>query len=271
MTGQTFDTPDGGFKDLPGIKEAHEMQQQAALKRIEDHIAFEGVLELKKWQDTSGHGFKVTLGLQNRAMLDFFDGVMTMRKSRGGQRYHAIIQPYWTDNHGERKPDASQQQEQEWQFCGRGWAESQGAHIAIHLADRESIAWWRMKKTADQVEAEHKGNIYFVMLLELDDDETIINQRKRGMMVPPPPPKGGPRSKFVARTMQDSDFCLWLNGHSIYAQKGVDRTTSQIDALVKQVCKFSSKIELDNGNEKAWTDWEQHFHKPFLHYMRKFG
>jgi hypothetical protein len=242
------------------------------IAQAEDHIAYEGVVELRKWIDTSAQGFKLTLGLSNRNQLDQFDGVMSMRKSRGGQRYHAIIQPYWTTSTGERKPDSSQMVQQEWQFAGRGWSEGSGAHIAIHIGDREPIIWWRQKKCADQVEAEARGGIYYIMLLELDDDETIVNQEKRDRVIPPELPKGGPRSKAVARTILDPEFGLWLNKRSLYrALEDPCRydLPAKRDALVKRTCGMASKVELDNGNEAAWQMWELQFLRPFIQWSQQ--
>jgi len=240
--------------------------------RIEDHIAFEGNVELKKWIDTSAHGFKITLSLENRQRLDSFDGVMAMRKSRGGQRYQAIVTPYWVNiDHG-RQPDETQAFVQEWQFCGRGWSESGGAHIAVHLGDSDAIQWWRMKKAADQVEAGERGSEYLIMLLELDDDETIVNQTKRQVAIAPPPDKGGPRSKHVARMIQDPEFGLWLTRYSLYASHEepykYDLTANR-DALVKRVCGMVSKVELDNGNETAWQKWDSQFKTPFIKWSQR--
>ena len=50
-----------------------ELSQQQ-IENIENYIAFEGLVELLHWEDTSGYGFKVKLGLDDRAKLDPFDG-----------------------------------------------------------------------------------------------------------------------------------------------------------------------------------------------------
>jgi len=245
---------------------------QHQIEEAERHIAYEGNVDLVKWIDTSSHGFKITLGLSNRNQLDFFDGVMTMRKSRGGQRYHAILQPYVTDiDHG-RHPDPESQVQQEWQFCGRGWSESSGAHIAVHIGDRTTIAYWRQQKAGDQVEAEKRGQLFYVMLLELQDDETIVNQEFRSRVVEPPAPKGGPRSKAVARLIADPEFAQWMNYASIHncGPQG-SRDVKERDAYVKFTIGIGSKIELDNGNESAWQAWETQFHRPFIQYMQRNG
>ena len=136
-------------------------------------------------------------------------------------------------------------------------------------ADRTAIAWWRQKRCADQVEAEHRGNIYYIMLLELAEDETVINQRKRNMVVPPPPDKGGPRSKAMARMMHDLDFIEWLCNISVHKGRITVATFDSIDKLVKNTIGIKSKVELDNGNPQAWTLWEAQFHRPFIQHMSR--
>lgn len=241
---------------------------QQQIDQAESHIAYEGTVEFKKWIDTSAHGFKVTLGLESRAELDAFDGVMTMRRKRGGQRYHAIVQPYWYPDgkNTPGEPDPSQQFQEEWQFAGRGWAETQGAHIAIHIGDRSAIAHWRLRTAADQVEAEVGGSKYYILLMELDDDETIINQTKRARAIEEPPPKGGARSRQVARLILDPDFAQWLHERSAYKNDAKLQELGD-DAYVKMAIGCQSKIELDHGNERAWELWERQFHGPFIRSM----
>lgn len=243
------------------------------LQHAEQHVAYEGVVDLRKWIDTSAHGFKITLGLSGRDQLDAFDGVMTMRRSRGGQRYHAIIQPYSMVHSGESKPDADQQRQQEWQFAGRGWSESAGAHIAVHLGDAEAIAYWRAQRAGDQVEAEERGKCFYIMLLELDDNEEIVHQQRRERAVVPRL-VGGPRSKAVAMMLQDPDFLTWLSDHSLHRQLidclGDHRqfNAQAADQFMKTVCGIESKREFDHS-ERAWVSWETQFHRPFIQWLQR--
>lgn len=239
---------------------------QAQAQRAEDHIAYEGTVELLSWQDTSNWGFKIRLGLMDRGQLDYFEGVMNMRKSRGGQRYHCILM-----DEGEilRQFEA--------QFCGRGWSEGKGAHIALHIGELETIAFFRQETTRDQGETETPGSNYDIMMMELGDDETIVNQAKRARAagVVDPQPKGGPRSKAVAMMLQDPDFQEWVDRRSIYAQ-GIEyrRSPLQLDELVKKIVRIESKREFDDSDvgEELWLRWETNFHRPFLHYLqRKYG
>ncbi len=242
---------------------------QDAINEAEDHIAYDSQVELVKWLDSSQWGFKITLNLKDRAELDYFDGVMVMRKNRGGQRYSAIFD-------GE--------QNQEMQFCGRGWSESGGAHIALHVPHLDDQVFWRGSKTRDQVEKDHYGVSMHIMLMELDDNEEIINQAKRARVrgVVDPMPKGGPRSKAIAILMNDAEWCDWLKNRSIY--KSWHRPPKQTDGmignydldtligrdqLVKKVLCVTSKIELDHGAEEAWLRWEQNFHRPFIQWMQR--
>lgn len=239
---------------------------QAQAQRAEDHIAYEGTVELLSWQDTSNWGFKIRLGLMDRGQLDYFEGVMNMRKSRGGQRYHCILM-----DEGEilRQFEA--------QFCGRGWSEGKGAHIALHIGELETISFFRQETTRDQGETETPGSNYDIMMMELGDDETIVNQAKRARAagVVDPQPKGGPRSKAVAMMLQDPDFQEWVDRRSIYAQ-GIEyrRSPLQLDELVKKIVRIESKREFDDSDvgEELWLRWETNFHRPFLHYLqRKYG
>lgn len=239
----------------------------------EQHIAYEGTVELAKWIDTSAHGFKITLNLEDRAQLDPFDGVMTMRKKRGGQRYQAIIAPTVTDiDHGTH-PDWDRSTVQEWQFAGRGWSESAGAHIAMCVADPETIDYWRQQTTLDQSE-EGAGGRYGIMLLELGDDEQIVNQHKRSRVIPPEELPGGPRSKAAARMIQEPEFGQWLNGFSIYGQHENPYQFDTIearDALVKRVCGIETKKYFDNGPyaDTRWQMFEDQFKRPYLKFLER--
>jgi len=247
------------------------------IAQAEQHIAFEGTLQYMKWVETSAHGFKITLQLGSRHGLDSFDGVMTVRSKRGGQRYMAIIQPYWQpDGPGTpEKPDASQQFIDEWQFAGRGWSESAGAHIAVCLMDRAAIASWKLRKAADQITDDSGPRQYYVMLLELDDDETIVNQEKRERVVRAEDAPGGPRSKKVARLCDDPDFQEWLSGDSIYASLEVPlRYCGQpklADKLIKRICGIDSKRHFDVGAnaDKNFETFENQFNRPFIKAMSR--
>lgn len=234
--------------------------ERAAQQHVEDHIAYEGRTELIKWIDTSSHGFKITLGLKDRAELDYFDGVMTMRKNRGGQRYQAMITV---------RDELTQH---EMQFCGRGWSESGGAHAALHIPHLEDQAFWRQLVSRDQVEKGKHGETIDIMLMELDDDEEIVNQAKRARQrgILDPQPKGGPRSKAVAILSQDPEFVSWLKNRSIYKNnlRKIANSAGR-DVFIKEIIGVESRVELDNGNEEAWQRWESSFHRPFLQWMQR--
>ncbi len=238
----------------------------AQARRAEDHIAYEGTVELLSWQDTSNWGFKIRLALQDRGHLDYFDGVMTMRKSRGGQRYHCILM-----DEGEilRQFEA--------QFCGRGWSEGKGAHIALHIGELETIGFFRQETTKDQGETETPGSNYDIMMMELGDDEAIVNQAKRARAagVVDPQPRGGPRSKAVGMMLNDEDFLRWLARRSIYARPEIPEYFYETaDRLVKNVLGIDSKIQLDcdDNSDELWEMWENQFHRPYLRYLqRKYG
>ena len=229
---------------------------QAQIEKIEEYIAFEGQVELLHWEDTSQWGFKIKLGLSARVCLDWFDNTMKRSKKRGGQRYHCIL----TGN-TDRQIEAL--------FCGRGWAETQGAHVALHIPDFDDQRWFRGFDTRDQGEKEDRGSMWNILLLEVGEDEIIINQKRRQKA--DPVPVGGARSKAVAMLLQDADFIHWLDKKSLWTTGGdLDlRTFGERDALAKEVCGFKSKVELDNGNEEAWVRWEQQFHRPFIQWLKK--
>lgn len=240
------------------------------VQTAEDHIAFEGAVELLSWQDTSNWGFKIRLGLSHRGELDYFDGVMTMRKSRGGQRYHCILME-----------DGEILHQFEAQFCGRGWSEGKGAHIALHIGELDTITFFRNEVTGDQGETETPGTLYEIMMMELGDDEMIVNQAKRARAagVVDPQPKGGPRSKAVGMMLNDFDFIHWLSYRSLWAVCDgdgvrIEYNPATADELVKRTLKISSKKELDHGNaelssDDVWMRWETQFHRPFLHYLQR--
>jgi hypothetical protein len=230
---------------------------QGQLEKIDNYLVFDGPVKLLSWMDNSSHGFKVSLGLNSRAALDPFDNTMKRRKRRGGQKYHVIFQ-------------GDQPIQMEAMFCGRGWAESKGAHIALHVPDGDDQRWFRGLNTEDQ---EGDGETWDMFLLEIGDDELLIDQTKRDKAYRAP--VGGPRSKAVAMLLQDDDFGLWLDRESIHAAvyspdcTPATRTFKARDDLVKNRLGIKSKIELDNGNAQAWNLWEAQFHRPFIQWMQR--
>jgi len=246
---------------------------QAQIEKIEEYIAFEGQVELLHWEDTSQWGFKVKLGLTARVCLDWFDNTMKRSKHRGGQRYHCIF--YDVNGGIDTENNVNSSPQIEALFCGRGWAESSGAHIALHIPDVDAQRWFRGFNTRDQGEKEGRGVEWSVLLLEIGEDEIIINQKRRGKA--DPPPVGGPRSQAVARMLQDSEFICWMSFHSIYGKpvKPPDGSVElpysfeEADSFVKNICGFKSKIELDNGNDQAWNLWERQFHRPFIQWCER--
>ena len=225
------------------------------INKIEEYIAYEGAVILANWIETSAHGFKVQLSLSSRAELDPFDKTMKRSKKRGGQRYQMILQ-------------GDQPIQMEALFCGRGWSETKGAHIALHIPDIDDQRFFRGLNTIDQGDVE-SAVWWNIMLLEVGEDEIIINQKRRDKA--DPVPVGGPRSKAVAILLQDPDFALWMDRKSIHADTGETRTVDQRDSVVKNRCGFKSKVELDNGNEQAWQLWERQFHGPFIKWMGRAG
>lgn len=230
------------------------------IERIERFIVFESKVELLHWEDTSQWGFKIKLALASRAELDSFDKTMKRSKKRGGQRYHCIL-------YGEFN------RQFEAQFCGRGWAESVGAHVALHVPDLDDQVWFRECPTRDQGEKELAGRAFDIMLMEMGDDEIIIDQTQRDM-VAQVEAVGGPRSKAVAMMLQDMEFQSWLERHSVHGGTGFGKPKfiGYFDAAnekMKAVCGIESKIEFDNGNEEAWAIWESQFHRPFIQHMQR--
>jgi hypothetical protein len=228
------------------------------IERIERFIVFEGKVELLHWEDTSQWGFKIKLGLASRAELDHFDKTMKRSKKRGGQRYHCIL-------YGEFN------RQFEAQFAGRGWAETQGAHIALHIPDLDDQLFWRESKTRDQGEKEIPGRSCDLILMEIGDDEIVIDQTRREQVELP---IGGPRSKAVAMLMQDPDFIEWMDHKSLYRvdfrkPDQPERTGESRDKAMKAICGIKSKVEFDNGNEQAWMLWERQFHRPFIQWLQK--
>jgi len=243
------------------------------IELVDNYIAYEGIVEVKKWMDMSAHGFKVTLAIGHRHELDAFDGVMYRRKGKAGHIYQIVL--YKADT-GEIA------REMECQFWGRNWSETGGASIALHFGGDDQRWWMLETKTADQGEAEDSGNRFRIMMMEKDiDTGHLVHQgmaraveaadkEARGQEAianQPEPLKGGKHSKHVARFMQDLDFNEWLNNESIYKSEGPFHTTADIDALVKDKIGMRSKVELDHidGRMDAWMN---QFERPFLKSMR---
>jgi hypothetical protein len=142
----------------------------------------------------------------------------------------------------------------EAQFCGRGWSEGKGAHIALHIGELETIAFFRQETTRDQGETETPGSNYDIMMMELDDSEAIINQAKRARAagVVDPQPKGGPRSKAVAMMLQDPDFQEWGSRRRRRAVASVgDQFPPAVPALPAEEVR---QVKMTN---EIWDHWDR--------------
>lgn len=222
---------------------------------VDRYTAWEGEVELVRWQETSSAGFKVVLRLPSRKDLDAFDGVMKRRKGKAGHLYRVIF--YDTDR------DGRELRSTESQFWGRNWAEGAGASLALHF-DMNDMVWWKDQKTRDQGDPEIPGLTVRLLMMELGDDSRLIDQaaaraaEKTFEPKPAPKPVGGSQSKKAAMWMQNHDTMHWLN-NSIYRNQGPFVDMADVDAVVKNTLQFSSKVELDHDSNLL-----EQFNKRFI-------
>jgi hypothetical protein len=217
--------------------------QEAAV--VNRYTAWEGEVELMRWQETSSAGFKVILRLPSRQDLDAFDGVMKRRKGKAGHLYRVIF--FDTERTGQELRST------ESQFWGRNWGEGVGASLALHF-DHADMIWWKDQKTRDQGDPEIEGLRTRLLMMELSDDSRLVDQAAaraaEKAMEPKPAPKpiGGAQSKRVAMWMQNKDTMDWLNS-SVYRPQGPFFDMDDVDALLKKELRFASKAELDHDPE----------------------
>lgn len=218
-------------------------------------VAFEGMVTLTKWEDSSTSGPKIRLGLLDRDALAPFEKTTKRRGKKSGQRYFISL----GDRHGELiagNPD-------ECFLCGAQWNHSSGASITLAFT---SIDWWKQFRTADDGE----GEAFHITMVEIQSDETPVDQAAQDAVEQAGKKKGGPKSRFVAQRNQTEDFQMFVGYRTDMPQDrwqlvGADTC----DRWVKQMCGIESKIQLDHEPE-AWRRYETLISKPFLSWARSF-
>lgn len=226
------------------------MEVVAVTERI---LAYHGPVELLKWQDSSGSGPKVVLGLSDRGELDHFDQATRRNKRKAGQQYRCYFQDK-AGNNLKHTPD-------ECWFFGGNWSHQQGATIALAFTE-EHLAWFKTLKTRDNSET---GERFYLALVELDDAGAPINQAKAKQFQDVLELKGGPKSKFAARRNKDVDFQRWV-GHRMELDHNA--TVEQCDAWIKKICAIHSKRLFDYSDpvtgEEYWDRYQKWVERPFL-------
>jgi len=241
-------------------------------KQVSDYTAFAGDCELDSWLENSKAGFKVVVLLESREALDAFDTTMTRSNKRSGQHYQCVIHPVGDDGWEQRVTECF--------LWGRNWSEAKGASIALHFG-HDDMSWWKAQKTSDQSSAGIPGFQFGLILMEYDDTGKIINQtlakghadriRKQEEEGQLPDNKGGGKSKRAAMLYQDDDFQKWFIEESEWKQdyldykalRPSDKREEAIDSIVKAVCGFDSKRELDHSEEAA-KKFSHHFYTPYM-------
>ncbi len=244
----------------------------------EEHAAFHEMVTLLSWQSTSRAGYKFKLGLPSRAELAHFDQATRRSGKRAGQRYVATLTE--TEEATLLPPTTMRL----W-FSGANWAHQEGARVTF-TTDEEGFEAIRAYNPKDS----NLGTpaVFWLTLVQVDEDELPINQvaqtrlevalgdagpagpvNEPGVvsgvpLAPPEPdkPKGGPRSKQVAMTCQETEFQYYVG-----EQEGYDKATfAQADAYVKRIVGFTSKVELDQGDrgDAIWQAFITKIRRPYF-------
>jgi hypothetical protein len=228
-------------------------QQQDEAARL---VAFEGVVKLAKWTDSSSGGPKVTFNLVDKDALTPFEKATKRRGKKSGQRYLVIL----ADSRGEPiqgNPD-------ECYLLGAQWTHTAGASITFAF---DSVAYWRGFTTADQSD---NPTEFHLTLVEIQADETPIDQVSQDTLEKATKRKGGPKSKHVAQWNQAPDFRTFVGKR---LEMPEDRwsmvTTDMADTWVKQVCGVQSKADFDY-EPLAWERYERLVKRPFLSWARSY-
>ena len=235
------------MEDWRGFKLCPSCMQRAR------HIAFEGAVQLQRWEDSSTSGPKARFSLHDRDALGPFEKATKRRGKRAGQRYRLIV----CNALGEHLVTT------ECFLAGAQWAHGPGASITLAF---ESIDFWRRYSTGDH--AEGAGTQFMFTMVELQDDETPVDQVRQEAMEKATKPKGGPKSKHVAQRNQSKDFQAF-----VAYRLGMPRDrwhlcgADSCDKWVKQMTGVTSKIEFDH-NPEAWTRYERLVHAPFMSWAR---
>lgn len=228
-------------------------QQQDAAARL---VAFEGVVKLAKWSDSSSGGPKVSFALLDKDALTPFEKATKRRGKKSGQRYLVTL----ADSRGELMPDAPD----ECVLLGAQWTHTAGATATFAFT---SLDYWRRLTTADQ--SDNPTELHLT-LVELQADETPVDQVSQDVLEKATKPKGGPRSKHVAQWNQAPDFCQFVGKRLEMPEDRWHMVTADMaDKWVKQVCGIESKVEFDH-NQQAWERYENLVKRPFMTWARSY-
>ncbi len=227
------------------------MQDEAA--RL---VAFEGIVKLQKWSDSSTSGPKITFGLLDRDALAPFEKATKRRGRKSGQRYTLFL----ADSEGQ----PMQSYPDECFLLGAQWNHSAGASVTVSFA---SVEYWRGFSTGDQ---DSTGTSFHLTLVELQTDETPIDQVSQDNFDKATKRKGGSRSKFVAQRNQAPDFQAFVGKRTEmpedrWSMVGADTC----DKWVKSMCGVESKVDFDYDHE-AWNRYEKLINRPFLSWARSY-
>lgn len=224
-------------------------------------VAYHGPVELIHWEDTSGGGARIKLGLADRDELKYFDSIIKRRKGYAGQRFSF----FWQTIDG----DALQLMPSEGWFAGAQWSTNVGASIvfSLHPADLDLIRGL----TARDQQDEKFGHKCFLSLVELDDDETPIDQQQREKVeaVAAPPRKGGRWSKNAGILCNDMDF----QNYVLQKFAPGDRPNTEDETLatfcaawLRGRCSIASRRDLDH-DDGALHRYQTLVKKPYLDWL----
>lgn len=220
--------------------EAHdeELRRSAAAQRL---VAFEGIVELSKWADTSGSGQRIWLKLADREALAHFDKVTKRRGGKGGQIYRY----YFAD------PDGvliDEMQGEAW-FIGATWSHTEGAKITLEVPD---LTEFRKRPTTDGSAVDEGAHLHLTLVQINEESEAIDQVQQDKNTALEQRLKGGAESKRAAILTQAEDFRQFVAERMYGAERPPERrlvTSKEADAWMKRHVRIQSKIELDHDQD----------------------
>lgn len=224
-------------------------------------VAHQGMMELidAKWELHSGRTVKLRI-VQNPEqplIVNPFGAFVRRRGNRVGTRFNAVFVRY-----GAGTPFF----QGELMLAGGGHPLGQGMWVKFWLDDEESnhpFAGCMGRK------GDHPGDLFAVVMVELDDDDMAIDQAKRARLEKGV--RGGALARYSALLCTNELFLQYLSEHIVVDTSGEHQPNRPAEWWAKEdhaarwirwACGVESRAELDN-NAKAAEIFHERIRRPY--------
>ncbi len=222
-------------------------------------VAHQGMMELidAKWELHSGRTVKLRIVNNPEAPLivNPFGAFVRRRGNRVGTRFNAVFVRY-----GAGTPFF----QGELMLAGGGHPLGQGMWVKFWLDDEESnhpFAGCMGRK------GDHPGDLFAVVMVELDDDDMAIDQAKRARLEKGV--KGGELARYSALLCTNELFLQYLSEKELVGLPSpISRppswwgTDDRAARWIRWACGVESRAELDN-NPKAAEIFHERIRRPY--------